>query len=229
MSRRSRFLTLTLAMSLLVASASAQVDGVADLPALEARAAAGDAGAQWTLGAMYDYGRGAARDPVQAMRWYRLSAEQGYADAQNSVGSLLQEARRFDEALPWYLKAAAQRHPQAINSLGYLHDLGLGVPQDRNKGFELYRQSAELGWSEAMWNLANMYGAGQLGQPDLLMACVWSARAGRFARPSQKDILAHVERVMPILEKSLPADQLASCRQQAGAWSPAGPVQAGQW
>ncbi len=60
----------------------------------------------------------------------------------------------------------------AINSLGQLYDLGLGIAQDRSKGFELYKRSADLGHARAMWNIANMYGAGQLGKVDLFSACI---------------------------------------------------------
>src|ERR1700723_2570184 len=46
------------------------------------RAEQGDAKSQWALGAMYNYGRGVPKDYVEAVRWYRKSAEQGYAKAE---------------------------------------------------------------------------------------------------------------------------------------------------
>ena len=48
----------------------------------------GDAGAQFMLGVMYDFGRGVPKDYVQAVIWYRLAADQGDARAQNNLGSL---------------------------------------------------------------------------------------------------------------------------------------------
>ena len=95
------------------------------------------------------------------------------------MGSALQAEKRYEEARLWYEKAAAQNHPLAINSLGYLYDLGLGVPQDRRKGF--YSRAADMGEPEAMWNIANMYGAGQMGPKDMVMACIWTYRAHRFS------------------------------------------------
>ena len=47
---------------------------------LLARAEAGDADAQAYLGAMYVAGRGVAQDHVEAVRWYRLAADQGDGD-----------------------------------------------------------------------------------------------------------------------------------------------------
>jgi hypothetical protein len=180
----------------------------------------GDAKTQFMLGAAYDFGRGAPKDAAEAAKWYRASADQGYAEAQNSVGSALQAEKKFSEALPWYEKASAQGHALATNNLAYLHDLGLGVPQDRRKGFELYSKAADLGWAEAMWNLANMYGSGQLGKEDLLMACVWIIRAKRYASPSESQLHAQVARVLPRLERMLPPATLANCKEQGESWRP---------
>ncbi len=191
------------------------------LPELVAKANAGDARSQFMLGAAYDSGVGAPRDATEAVRWYRASADQGFAEAQNSLGSALQAEKRFTEALPWYEKAAAQGHAQATNNLAYLYDLGLGVPQSRRRGFELYSKAADLGWAEAMWNLANMYGAGQLGKVDPLMACVWAVRANRFASSNERQIRANVAQVMPELEKMLSSDALAKCREDGENWRPA--------
>jgi hypothetical protein len=155
------------------------------------------------------------------MRWYTAAAEQGYAEAQNSVGSGLQADKKFAEARLWYEKAAAQNHALATNNLAYLYDLGLGVAQDRRRAFELYSQAADLALAEAMWNLANMYGAGQLGQPpDLLQACIWTLRAARFAGNEERELHAQVKRVTPMLERRLASAEMDSCRQQAQAWSP---------
>jgi hypothetical protein len=71
-----------------------------------------------------------------------------------------------------------------------------------------------------MWNIANMYGAGQLGKTDLVMACVWTFRARKFAAPSDSQLIAHTARVMPQLERMLSPDQLATCKQQGDSWAP---------
>ena len=38
----------------------------------------GDSFAQYNLGMMYAYGRGVTQDDKEAVKWYRLSADQGY-------------------------------------------------------------------------------------------------------------------------------------------------------
>jgi TPR repeat protein len=188
--------------------------------ALIVQAESGDIDAQLRVGAAYDFGKGAPRDTTEAMKWYRMAADHGNAEAQNSIGSMLQSDKRYAEALPWYEKASAQGHALATNSLAYLYDMGLGVNQDRHKGFELYSRAADLGWAEAMWNIANMYGAGQLGEIDMVNACVWTMRARKFAAPHEPELQSHLNRVIPQLERTLTAEQLKSCIQQSGNWEP---------
>jgi TPR repeat protein len=208
---------------LLVAAATAQSQDnlLPEVKALLDRALAGDADSQLSLALAYEAGRGAPRDASQAMRWYLAAANQGHPEAQNSVGSVLQVEKKFAEARPWYEKAAAQRHALATNNLAYLYDLGLGVAQDRQQAFRLYSRAADLGWAEAMWNLANMYGAGQLdGPPDLLQACIWTFRASRFALPREQRLQMEVRRVTPILERRLSSVEMRTCREQSESWAP---------
>jgi TPR repeat protein len=187
---------------------------------VQRKAEAGDREAQFRVGSAYDSGVGVPRDGAEAMKWYLRAAEAGHAEAQNSVGSGLQAEKRYGEARIWYERAAAQGHALATNNLAYLHDLGLGVKQDRQKGFELYTRAADLGWAEAMWNLANMYGAGQLGEKDLDMACVWTLRTVRFVNPKEKQRFAPAFRAAGFFERQFAAEKLSVCRQKSEAWNP---------
>ena len=66
---------------------------------------------------MYGEGRGVPKDDVQAALWYRRAAEQGYADAQYSLGLMygVGEGVPKDEvqAYVWMNLAAAQGHESA--------------------------------------------------------------------------------------------------------------------
>lgn len=220
---RSKFFSFFFSTLMLLAfSGSAFADWFlsSETKALVVKADAGDVNAQFLVGAAYDTGEGAPRNRENATKYYRMAAEQGYVHAQNSLGSILQAEKRYAEAMPWYEKAAAQGHALATNNLAYLHDMGLGVSQDRQKGFELYSRAAELGWAEAMWNMANMYGAGQLGKVDMAMACVWTYRAGKFAKPSERQLIAYTRQVLLQLERTMTVDQFSVCRQEGDAWSP---------
>jgi|GEM_PF-1452525 len=212
---------------LFVFSASCNADWFtsAEVKELINHADAGDVNAQLRVGLAYDEGNGAPKSRDKAMKYYLMAAEQGMAEAQNSVGSMLQAEKKYDEARSWYEKAAAQNHSTAINNLAYFHDLGLGVPQDRQKGFELYSRSADLGNAEAMWNIANMYGAGQLGKIDLVNTCVWTVRAQRHGSASPR-LTAHTNRVLPWLRDKLSIPEWSICQQEGTSWSPQGNTQA---
>jgi TPR repeat protein len=190
------------------------------LAELAQNAESGGAEAQYRLGEAYDAGRVVPRDLAEAMKWYRRAAEAGYAEAQNSLASALQAERRFPEALAWYEKAAAQEHTRSISSLASLYDAGLGVTQDRNKAFQLWSRAAEQGMAEAMWNLARLYGSGRLGEPDLMAACAWNARARGYAKPFERGLLARTGQTAAFLEKKLHAGELAACRTLAARWVP---------
>jgi TPR repeat protein len=195
-----------------------------DLPsgiqALIPIAESGDPEAQFRVGSAYDIGREVPQDIKEALKWYRMAAEQGHAAAQNNVGSLLQAEKRYLDALQWYERAAAQGHPGATNSMAYLYELGLGVKQDRRKGFELYSRAADLGSAAAMRNMAETYREGQLGKTDLVMACIWTTRALRFAHPNHEYIIAPASRTMSQLKKTLSPAELTTCTQQGNEWRP---------
>jgi len=187
---------------------------------LEQKAAAGDAAAQFSLAAAYDFGHGVERSGPLAFKWYTKAAEQGHAEAQNSLGSAYQAEKKYSQALFWYQKAADQNHPLATNNLAYLYDLGLGIPQDRKKGHALYLKSANLGWAEAMFNLANMYGAGQLGSVDYYQAYIWCARSERFAEPGWRELQSKSQECIQYVTEMLTPEQINQAKIEAQQWEP---------
>ncbi len=61
--------------------------------------------------------------------WVKLAAEQGHADAQNSLGNIY----AFDDnkaAFKWYMLAAEQGNADAQNELVWMYGNGEGVIQD---------------------------------------------------------------------------------------------------
>jgi len=73
----------------------------------------GDATAQWFVGYSYDEGlSGQAIDKKEAVKWYRLAADQGNADAQLFLGGMYNEGQGvlqdYKEAVKWYRLAAEQ-------------------------------------------------------------------------------------------------------------------------
>ena len=99
------------------------------LAELRVLAEQGDAEAQYDLGFHFW-----VSDPGEAVTWYRLAADQGYAAAQTHLGLLYSIGQGvpqdFDEAIGWYRLAADQRDAAAQRGLGIAYAHGHGVPQD---------------------------------------------------------------------------------------------------
>jgi TPR repeat protein len=98
-----------------VPSLDAQPGGtLGNLPAdLFAKAESGDAQARNELGEAYYAGkRGVARNPVEAVKWFRKAAEQNHPVAQSNLGVCYERGDgvgKYEvESYKWYLLAAAQ-------------------------------------------------------------------------------------------------------------------------
>ena len=59
-----------------------------EIDALRVLAEQRDAEAQFLLGVRYRDGTGVPQDDAEAVRWYRLAADQGLAGAQRNLGSM---------------------------------------------------------------------------------------------------------------------------------------------
>jgi TPR repeat protein len=129
-------------------------------------AAAGSCFGQFAAGICYDNGYGGvAWDSAEAVRLYRLAAEQGHAAAQFNLGSMFEDgqgvAQDYAEAVRLYRLAAEQGHAAAQNILGSMFEDGQGVAQDYAEAVRLYRLAAEQGFSIAQVNLGYMFEQGK--------------------------------------------------------------------
>ena len=55
--------------------------------------------AQYQLGKCYEYGIGVLTDKREAMRWYRLAADQGQSDANNRLKSMFKSEYSYNEVM----------------------------------------------------------------------------------------------------------------------------------
>lgn len=126
----------------------------ADAAALAAAARAGDPGAAYRLGAMYERGRGVPADVTQAELWYLRAANEGEADAMFNLGALFERGagrpRDAQGAIDWFLRASDQRDAQAQLNLGLIYYKGDGVPRDAVKSRDFFSLSALNGNARAM-------------------------------------------------------------------------------
>ena len=94
--------------------------------------------AQFNLGLMYHNGQGVPQDYREAVRWYRMAADQGDADAQFNLGVMYDNGRGvpqdYAEAVRWYRKAADQGYADAQFNLGVMYYNGRGRPAGLRRG-----------------------------------------------------------------------------------------------
>ncbi len=126
--------------------------------------------AQHILGRWYDTcDYGLTEDDEEAVRWYRLAAEQGNAGGQSALGSMYARGEGVpeddEEAAWWYRLAAEQGYAGGQSALGSMYARGEGVPEDDREAVRWYRLAAEQGWVNAQYNLGLMYADGE-GVPE---------------------------------------------------------------
>ena len=89
-------------------------------------------------GSCYANGQGVAQDDAEALRWFRLAAEQGFAAAQFNLGFMYANGRGVAqddaEALRWYHLAAEQGVAEAQRNLGGMYANGRDGARDEQVG-----------------------------------------------------------------------------------------------
>ena len=137
----------------------------------------GQAESLYWLGLCYDY----VNNHVEAVKCFCKAAEQGFAPAQDSLGSAYYYGKGvtqdYNEAVKWYRKAAEQGDARAQNSLGYAYASGNGVAQNSSEAMEWWRKAAEQGNALAQHNLGRTYYLGEFVAQDYDEAVKWYRKA----------------------------------------------------
>lgn len=154
-------------------------------------------------------------DYIEAVRWYRLAADQNHAPAQTALGVLHSFGngvpQSYEKAVTWFRSAASLEDPEANYRLGWSYEKGHGVPQDYAEAIRFYTLAAELGYAEARFRLGSMHFEG-LGTPqDYLYAHMWfnlAAASGHREAEQDRDKVAR---------KMTPAD-ISQAQRMAREW-----------
>ena len=140
-------------------------------------AQANDPRGQYFLGLCYAFGYNLKQNYNDAFRWYRLAAEQGYANAQNQLGDCYDTgegvAEDKQQAAKWYFLAAEQGHASAQNQFGSCYYNGVGIAENKAEACKWYRKSAEQGHAGAQVNLGWCYDYGAGVAKDKAEAFKW--------------------------------------------------------
>ena len=108
----------------------------------------GNSNAQFSLGVMYENGRGVKENYTRAIEWYEKAAEQGNVKAQYTLGSIYLWGFKiepdYEKAFKWLKKAAEQGDIFSQYELGDMYYKGF-IIQDYEKAFEYYKKVTEQG------------------------------------------------------------------------------------
>jgi TPR repeat protein len=187
-------------------------------------AAQGNGESKYYLGVMYAEAQGVGRDYQVAGQWFREAAEDGYGfgvPKKYQVAVKWAEdveqyriAAENGDAEAQYRLASLLYGPEAR-----AHD----IPQDREKAIALFRAAAAKGHAMAMYTLGAIY-QGKISHEELtgvdyVMAHMWyNLAASRLAPGSERD-QAVKDRDF-LAQYRLTSDQLAEAQRLAREWSP---------
>ena len=133
----------------------------AHLDDLKAKAARGDAEAQYAVASIYEKGEGMPKDYTQAAMWYGKAADQGQGKAQFWLARLYDNGLGLKtnqvKAIAWLVKSANHGYAPAQLFLGKRYQEGDGVPKDNGKAVKWYQAAANQGVPWAEFNLGRMY------------------------------------------------------------------------
>ena len=138
--------------------ASGEVDvaaGNEELVELRRLAEQGDAEAQSSLAVMYDTGEGVPEDDAEAVKWFRMAAEQGATQSNLGVMYAARRARRCRsrQVVPHGSRVTPLRNPTWVSCTT--------PAKDDAEAVKWFRMAAEQGNADAQYNLGVMYDTGE--------------------------------------------------------------------
>ena len=158
-------------------------------------ARSGYAPAQVELGHIYAFGKkpfNGGKDMCQAVYWYSKAADQGNAEAQNSLGVCYANGtgvkKNPDRALQLYRLSAKGGNAFAIFNLGNYY----AKEGDFREAKEYYLRAAAKDHPSAMYNLGMIYYEGKGVTKDIDEAVYWFERASALDEPRAQNNLGWI-------------------------------------
>lgn len=114
----------------------------------------GDAFAQFQVGIRYGNGKltSVENNPDKAKYWYTKAAENGYIDANKSLGIIYEKEKQFALSQKYYKKWETKildkiklGDTEAINKMADSYKYGYGKKKDELKAKDLFKRGADLG------------------------------------------------------------------------------------
>jgi|GEM_PF-2036306 len=165
---------------------------------IKAKADAGDPTAMASYGAaLAEGGFGLTKNKIEAVQWFKKSAEKGGVEGASGLGWAYFEGegveQNYQEAAKWFLIAAEKGNPIAQERMGYLYSKGKGVSKEPAVAFEWYKKSAEQGNEGGMCGLGFSYLFGEGVEKNEQEALTWFKKAADRGDPLGKEFYEMVK------------------------------------
>lgn len=144
---------------------------------LERHSLAGDPVAQYLLARAYQEGKGVEKNLPEAIKWFRLSADQGDSSSQGMLGfSYLKGEgveKDLEQARILFQKSAEGGSVFSAFSIGCMYLDGNGVAKDTKEAFRWFLQAANGGHGPSQYQVAIQYWNGDGVEKKLSEAYAW--------------------------------------------------------
>ena len=157
---------------------------------------------------MYDNGEGVPQDDAEAVRWYRLAADQGLR--QFNLGRRGEVLKDEVEAVKWYRLAADQDYANAV-TLGVAYAIGQGVLKDEAEAVRWFRMAAEQGPTLRAVQPRGLIRNGQGVLKDSVLAHMWYNIAGANGNEAARKLRDNLEDDMTRAEISRATELARAC------------------
>ena len=148
------------------------------------------------------------RDYTNAFEWFEKAANQGFAEAQCSLGWMYENGEGIPQdgqkAVKWYKKAVEQGDKKAAYNLGVIYGIGKLIDKDATRAVRWFKEAAEKGLIEAAYNLGEMYERGDDIPMDKVEAVKWYKKAADQGYARAAYSLAHMYSCGEGTEQSYP-------------------------
>jgi TPR repeat protein len=177
-----------------------------DIAALKAKAEAGDAAAQTSLGWAYQKGNSTKPDMKEAVKWFQKAADQNYPDGLAALGEMMQAGQGISvdptNAARLYRLAAEKGSVSGQYNLAYMYEQGIGMDKNEVEAAKWYEQAASGGDPIAQYDIGQRYMLGIGVATNRVQACKWLTFA---SAQNQMDSIALLKK----LKSQMSSDELS--------------------
>jgi TPR repeat protein len=170
--------------------------GQASTSDIQGDAAAGTAQAQFAVANDDFRTRYVTLNYAEMLILYRKSAAQGYAPAQNQLGSMYENGigvpQNYKRAASYYRLAADQGFASAQYNLAGFFEAGRGVHRDYKQALSWYRKAADQSLPVAEREVAYFYQCGLGVKRDYAQALAWYRRAADHGNSDAENQLGYM-------------------------------------